>query len=246
MEDGRQRIKDPKQQQVSHRSCLSYDRTMSGPRSFACSECGAPFTVADSILARYPNWTPRRCIACRSGGGAPPSRVSGGRPTPAQVLERFDAGPNSGVFTDGFCEPNPGRGGWGAVKVIAGAIVEERHGAEDPTTNNRMELRALIEGYKLLGDEEALTVHSDSELCVRTINEWAAGWERKGWKRKGGAIKNLDLVRELYGLAISRPSATLEWIKGHAGSRWNEYADALSRVDAHDDSSTPANAEPGT
>lgn len=180
-------------------------------------------------------------MACR-GGGNPTPPAPDERPSRAQVLERFDAGPNSGVFTDGFCQPNPGRGGWGAVRVIDGAIAEERHGSEDATTNNRMELRALIEGYQLLEPDETLTVYSDSELCVRTINEWAAGWERKGWKRKGGAIKNLDLVQELFALASSRPGATLEWVKGHAGSRWNEYADALSRVDYADGGDGPADA----
>ena len=180
-------------------------------------------------------------MACGRGGGLP-ATLPDARLAPADVLERFDAGPETGVFTDGFCQPNPGRGGWGAVKVIGGAIVEERHGSEDRTTNNRMELRALVEGYKLLAADEALSVYSDSELCVRTINEWAAGWERKGWKKKGGPIKNLDLVRELYAFASARSGATLVWIKGHAGFRWNEYADALSRVDGSDGHDGP---EPG-
>ena len=95
-----------------------------------------------------------------------------------------------------------------------------------------MELKALIEGYKMLGPDEDLPVFTDSELCVNTITKWAPAWERRGWTRgkKREEIKNLDLVKELYELSKSHPEAKLEWIKGHAGSRWNEYADALSRA----------------
>ena len=71
-------------------------------------------------------------------------------------------------------------------------------------------------------------MYSDSQLCVRTINEWAAGWEQRGWRRKSGPIANLELVQELYALAGARSNVTLQWIKAHDGSRWNEYADALA------------------
>jgi ribonuclease HI len=71
-------------------------------------------------------------------------------------------------------------------------------------------------------------VMTDSQLCVDTINSWAAEWERNGWKRKRGAIKNLDLVQELYRLARGRPEVELRWIKSHNGFLWNEYADALA------------------
>ena len=63
---------------------------------------------------------------------------------------------------------------------------------------------------------------------MKTVNEWAAAWQRRGWTRKGGPIKNLELVRELYDLAGAHPRVTLKWIKAHDGSRWNEYADALA------------------
>ena len=115
------------------------------------------------------------------------------------------------------------------MKVVAGEMVEEHYGEEEASTNNRMELKALIEGYKMIGGDEDIAIYSDSELCVNTITTWASGWKQKGWKRKGGEIKNLDLVKELYELAESRPKARLEWIRGHSGARWNEYADALSR-----------------
>jgi ribonuclease HI len=95
-----------------------------------------------------------------------------------------------------------------------------------------MELRALIEGYRFLAADEDLPVFTDSQLCVNTITKWAAKWERNGWTRrkKRAEVKNLDLVRELYDLSKYRPRAKLQWIRGHEGSRWNKYADSLSRA----------------
>jgi len=148
--------------------------------------------------------------------------------TPEEVLEKHTSGPTSGVFTDGSCDNNPGPGGWGFVWVEADEILEQRFGDTPDTTNNRMELQALIEAYKLLRNDANVSIYSDSQLCVRTINEWAAGWEKRGWKRKTGPIKNLDLVQELYALAGDHPNVKLEWIRAHDGSKWNEYADALA------------------
>jgi ribonuclease HI len=148
--------------------------------------------------------------------------------TPEEVLERYHDGPRTGVFTDGSCEGNPGPGGWGMVWVEDDRIVTERHGHDPATTNNRMELAALITAYELLPADAEITVYSDSNLCVQTVNEWAAGWERRGWKRKTGPIANLELVKRLYALARAHPKVTLRWIRAHDGSRWNEYADALA------------------
>ena len=148
--------------------------------------------------------------------------------TPQEVLARYSAGPDTGVFTDGSCEGNPGPGGWGFVWVEAGEVRLERWGTDPGTTNNRMELTALIEAFRALPEDAEVTVYSDSQLCVNTINQWAAGWERRGWKRKTGPIKNLDLVQRLYALAQKKNGITLKWIKAHDGSKWNEYADALA------------------
>jgi len=148
--------------------------------------------------------------------------------TPEQVLAKFSGGPQDGVFTDGSCEPNPGAGGWGWVWVRGGEIVAEGNGRDPDTTNNRMELTALIEAYTALPADTTVTIYSDSQLCVNTINEWAKNWEKRGWRRKGGEIKNLGLVKQLYALAGDRPNITLSWIKAHDGSKWNEYADALA------------------
>ena len=152
--------------------------------------------------------------------------------TPEEVLATQFGGPDTGIFTDGSCEPNPGPGGWGWVWVENGEILAKGHGREANTTNNRMELRALIEAFKKLPDDRDLVMYSDSQLCVNTINEWAPGWEKRGWKRKGGPIKNLDLVRELYALSLAKPRIDLRWIRAHEGTRWNEYADALAALPA--------------
>ena len=155
-------------------------------------------------------------------------RSSSNTRTPAKVLERTNGGPLTGMFTDGSCEGNPGPGGWAFVWVENDRIIAEEHGTDPDTTNNRMELRALIEAYRRLPPDASVTVYSDSELCVKTMNEWASGWERRGWRRKSGPIKNLDLVQELYALVHSREVVELRWIRAHSGSRWNEYVDALA------------------
>ena len=148
--------------------------------------------------------------------------------SPEEVLSRYTGGPKTGVFTDGSCDRNPGPGGWGFVRVEDDKVVDEGFGHEPATTNNRMELKALIEAYKRLPVDAQVTIYSDSQLCVNTVTQWAAGWEKRGWRRKSGPIKNLELVKELYALAGDHPNVKLQWIRAHDGSRWNEYADALA------------------
>ncbi|MCO6431116.1 MAG: ribonuclease HI [Deltaproteobacteria bacterium] len=145
-----------------------------------------------------------------------------------EVLRRYSGGPSTGLFTDGSARPNPGPGGWAAVLVKDNKVLQQLHGFEESTTNNRMELTALIEGIKLLDTGEEIEVYSDSELCVNTITKWAPSWERNNWRRKTGPIANLDLVQQLYALCKQRPKVRLKWIKAHNGWLWNEYADSLS------------------
>ncbi len=209
------------------------------PDEHICVECGAAFTVPDSVREKYPGWVPTRCRRChaKSKGRKSPAAGSGTPKGPfgveenltvAEVLEKYTEGPTDGVFTDGSASPNPGPGGWGAVYVRDGEIVAEDWGHDPETTNNRMELTALIAGYDLVPEGVPTTVHTDSRLAVDTITKWAPTWAQQGWRRKSGPVQNLDLVRALYERAVARPEITLKWIKAHAGSRWNEYADALS------------------
>ena len=131
------------------------------------------------------------------------------------------------MFTDGACKGNPGPGGWGAL-LRSGGHEKEIFGGEPHTTNNRMELTALINGLEMAPPGEVITVYTDSQLAVNTLTKWAKGWEARGWKRKEGEIANLDLVKRAWELVQERPKTSLEWIRAHDGSRWNEYADALS------------------
>ena len=217
---------------------------------FICNDCGATFLLPRRVLARYPGWTPRRCAECRDQECDPPALTKQIQSPPSlrssskasrqrlrtadlvlttdEVLARFTDGPQDGVFTDGSSVPNPGPGGWGVVYVAGGQVVSERHGHEPETTNNRMELTALIQAVKLVPSGKSAVVYSDSRLSVSTITEWAAGWEARGWRRKSGPVENLDLVVTAYRLFLSRSELSLKWIPAHSGYKWNEYADALA------------------
>lgn len=188
--------------------------------SFTCSTCSTPFDLPQHILDRYPDWTPTQCRDCRS-------TKKGGSTTSGAKSNHLTA--RDGIYTDGGCEPNPGPGGWGVVWVHDDAIVEERWGHHPDTTNNRMELTALIKAVKLVPEGTNATIYTDSNLAVQTINLWAAGWKKNGWKRKTGPVQNLDLVKELYESFSARTGLKLEWIKAHVGHQWNERADDLSR-----------------
>ena len=213
--------------------------------SFECQVCQTSFQVPQQSLDRYPGWTPKHCNAHRpekKGSSKRPSGSSsfrGGKReenlTLAAVLTTYTKGPATGLFTDGSSIPNPGPGGWGVVWVVNGEVRAQEHGHATHTTNNRMELTALIEAFKLLPADAAEVVHTDSRLCVDTITKWAPSWEKKGWKKKGGEIKNLELVQELLALARAHPACRLEWIAAHSGNRWNEYADSLSTASMRDE-----------
>lgn len=204
---------------------------------FTCQTCGKQFDLPDHVLERYPGWTPRECLDCRSSSGPKRASSAGSRPsvsktrdlTLAETLATFHEGPQTGVFTDGSSEGNPGPGGWGAVLVVDGQVVAQDYGSEAHTTNNRMELQAMITGLKMLPADTPTDVYTDSELVVNILTKWAAGWKERGWKKKSsGPIANLELVKEAYELARARPSANIQWIKAHSGNRWNEYADSLA------------------
>lgn len=207
---------------------------------FRCQVCETSFQVPQGALDKYPGWQPKYCrehSPNRKAGAKAPRSRAGKAPkstnreellTRAQVLAKYSDGPQDGVFTDGSSIPNPGPGGWGLVWVESGEIKAEAHGHEADTTNNRMELTALIAAFGALPANSETTVFTDSKLCVDTITKWAPNWERKGWKRKGPPLKNLDLVKELLRLARAHPNCKLEWIAAHSGFRWNEYADCLA------------------
>ena len=191
---------------------------------FSCRDCGTSFTLPQRVLEQYPGWVPRQCNKCRTAAKTMPKQT----PIARNATDNDGNGPATGVFTDGSSVPNPGPGGWGVVYVVNGEIVAEKHGHDPDTTNNRMELTALLEALDLVPEGTAVTVYSDSHLAVRTITEWAEGWKKRGWKRRSGPVENLDLVQRVYEGYRKRPELQLEWIKAHVGYRWNEYADELA------------------
>ena len=115
------------------------------------------------------------------------------------------------------------------VLVVDDEVVAEDYGSDGHTTNNRMELTAMISGLRMIPADSPVDIYTDSQLVVNIITEWADGWKAKGWKKKSpGPIANLELVKEAYALAQARPKAKIQWIKAHTGNRWNEYADSLA------------------
>jgi ribonuclease HI len=141
--------------------------------------------------------------------------------------------PDLFAYTDGACSGNPGPGGWGAVLIArdGDAVVKERNlkGGEAHTTNNRMELLAAINALETLVGPSTLTVVTDSSYVKDGITKWIYGWKAKGWKKKGGEIKNIDLWQRL-DVARDRHDVTWKWVKGHAGHPENERADELARA----------------
>ena len=132
------------------------------------------------------------------------------------------------IYTDGACSGNPGPGGWGTILEYAGHE-KELSGGEAMTTNNRMELTAVIEGLKALKERCSVTVTTDSKYVADGINlGWARKWKANGWKRpdKNPAL-NPELWDELLSL-IEKHEVTIVWIKGHAGHPYNERCDKLA------------------
>ncbi|MFT3777678.1 MAG: ribonuclease HI [Ottowia sp.] len=133
------------------------------------------------------------------------------------------------MYTDGACKGNPGPGGWG-VLLRAGAQEKELFGGEAATTNNRMELTAVIEGLSALKRPCAVDLYLDSQYVRQGITAWIHGWKKKGWRTAGGQpVKNVDLWQKLDAL-VGGAGHRIEWhwVKGHAGHEGNERADALA------------------
>ncbi len=132
------------------------------------------------------------------------------------------------LFTDGACSGNPGPGGWGAILRYGGHEKELSGGAAE-TTNNRMELTAVIEGLAALTSSCAVTVHTDSKYVMDGVTKYLAGWKRRGWKTADKKpVKNIDLWEKL-DAALQGHQVKWIWVKGHAGHAENERADALAR-----------------
>jgi ribonuclease HI len=150
-----------------------------------------------------------------------PSLDDGIDGAPVQAAQIVD------IHTDGACKGNPGRGGWGAV-LRYGSVEKELCGGERATTNNRMELTAVIMALEALKRPARVCITTDSQYVKRGVTEWMAGWKRNGWRTAAREpVKNRDLWERL-DLALAGHDVAWRWVKGHAGHRDNERADRLA------------------
>jgi ribonuclease HI len=136
------------------------------------------------------------------------------------------------IYTDGACKGNPGPGGWGVILRSAGHVEKELFGGEALTTNNRMEMTAVIEALSALKRPCDIALYIDSKYVLQGITEWLPGWKAKGWKTAAKQpVKNVDLWQKLDAL-VNTSGHTIEWcwVKGHAGDPGNERADALANM----------------
>ena len=131
------------------------------------------------------------------------------------------------IYTDGACKGNPGPGGWGAL-IIDGDIENEIYGGENNTTNNRMEIMAVIMALQTVNTKNEITVFTDSTYVQKGINEWINKWKMNGWKASNKKeVKNKDLWVQLDSL-VTKLQINWIWVKGHSGHPGNERADYLA------------------
>ena len=131
------------------------------------------------------------------------------------------------IYTDGACSGNPGRGGWAAI-ILDGEKIQKISGSEDNTTNNRMELTAVISALKYVKDKN-LEIYTDSKYAKDGIEKWISNWKKNGWKTANKQdVKNKDLWDELDQLN-SKKNVQWNWVKGHANNQYNNMADELAR-----------------
>lgn len=133
------------------------------------------------------------------------------------------------IWTDGACKGNPGWGGWGAL-LRQGRHQKEIYGGAADTTNNRMELQAVIEALKALKRPCKVVVHTDSQYVQKGMNEWLPGWKKRQWRTADKKpVKNADLWQELEAL-VAEHEVGWKWVRGHAGDPGNERADQLANL----------------
>lgn len=133
------------------------------------------------------------------------------------------------IYTDGACRGNPGPGGWGVVLRYQGNL-KTLNGFDPETTNNRMELTAVIEGLRALTRSCDIELHTDSKYVMQGVNEWLSNWKRNGWKTTAKKpVKNIDLWQQLDD-EVTRHEIDWNWVKGHSGIEDNEFADQLANA----------------
>lgn len=189
----------------------------------SCFKCGAESAewAKTGISERGP-WA--ICVPCVSSGSEAHLETTGATAPPERDPRRGAA--EVVVYTDGACSRNPGPGGYAAV--IVGVLPGEPRvvsGGEGETTNNRMELRAAVEGLNALDPSPSIEVVTDSEYVLKGYTEWLPGWVDRGWRTSAKKpVKNADLWMELDAAARRHGQVTWRWTRGHSGDRFNEMA----------------------
>jgi ribonuclease HI len=186
--------------------------------------------------ARYKSFSSRAEAEEAYLSGAPATRKPGPKepvqPRAQEELSAFD----TVIFCDGACEPNPGKAGSGMAVYRNGVLTELFYGLFDPAgTNNTAELHALHQALLLAQRQidagQSTQVRSDSSYGLNAITKWAAGWEKRGWRKAGGEIKNLELIQTLYALhGEIADDVTLEHVSAHVGIEGNELADRMAMI----------------
>jgi ribonuclease HI len=185
--------------------------------------------------ARYKSF-PTRAEAERAfrAGPSTPAR-SAAKPATIRTPAATDAAQfDVQIYCDGACEPNPGNAGSGMAVYRGGIVQELWHGLHNPNgTNNTAELnalhQALVYAEREIGTGKGVQILSDSKYSISCISAWAPGWEKKGWKKSGGDIKNLDIIKTAYALYTSiLPQLTLTHVSAHVGTEGNELADRMA------------------
>ena len=142
-------------------------------------------------------------------------------PERVQTLKKVE------IFTDGACKGNPGPGGWGAL-LRMGRHEKELSGSDPATTNNRMEMTAVIQALGALTEPCEVTLHTDSRYVIDGMTKWIEGWQRRGWiNASKKPVRNADLWHELID-AVSRHRVHWQWVKGHNGHAENDRVDQLA------------------
>lgn len=139
------------------------------------------------------------------------------------------------IYTDGACDPNPGPGGFGFILNVPGVELIEHYGGAADTTNNRMEMMAVLQAMRALPQGITGVIHSDSQYVIKGLEVWMHSWKKNGWRRSSrdgrdpGPILNLDIWQALHA-ERHRRSFEFKWIRGHNGHKWNERADELAEM----------------
>jgi ribonuclease HI len=197
--------------------------------------------------ARYKSFLTRE-EAEAAFGNAKATAGTGGRAATGAKIKTYNAAEVNAlpeqvkIFTDGGCEPNPGEAGSGVAVYRDNKVVELWYGLYNPTgTNNTAELNALHQGLLIAQGEIAAgktaAVFSDSQYSIQCVTQWAVGWEKAGWKKKGGEIKNLELIKDIYALHQTlKDKVQVLHVNGHVGLQGNELADRMSilAIESHE------------